>query len=400
LVRAATTIALLIAVALSGCLTDGGSPSSSKVSGDRLTVYLSVPLHGLSAATARLVRGGARRALDDAGGRVGRFRIRLAVLDSTEPRDSLWNPGRVEANAERATDDPTAIAYLGELDYGGSAVSVPVTNKAGLLQVSPGDGLASLTVRPDGLNVGPERYYPGRRRTFLRLVPSDASRARVLLGDLDEPGNRLAIVTDRGVYGRELARQLSSGASRDGLTVTGVEEFDGSSDAVNAVAQAVAAQHPEAVVYAGATEPAAVRVLGEIGARRPDVRLIASGGFAAPGDAPSPSESRRPVEVLAPVHPADRYPPAGRRVLREMSRDGRPARPEALYGYQAMRLVLDAVRRAGGDRSRVIRAALRPGRRESVLGTYSVRARGDVGGLGFAAYAVRSAGALLDVPGP
>ncbi len=361
---------------------------------------MSLPLHGLSAVSARFVRRGARRALADAGGRVGRFMIRLTVLDSTEPRDPLWDPGRVEANAERATDDPTAIAYLGELDYGGSAVSVPVTNKAGLLQLSPGDGLASLTVRPDGLSVGPERYYPARRRSFLRLVPNDASRARVLLEDLDERGNRLAIVTDRGVYGRELARQLSSRAARSGLTVTGIEDFDGSPDAVDTAAQAVAAQDPDAVVYAGATEPGAVRVLGEIGDRRPDVRLVASGGFAAPRDAGFPSESRRAVEVLAPVHPADRYPPEGRRVLREMSHDGRPARPEALYGYQAMRLVLDAVRRAGGDRSRVIRAALRPGPRRSVIGPYSVRPRGDVVGPGFTRYTVRSAGALLDVLRP
>jgi hypothetical protein len=58
------------------------------------------------------------------------------------------------------------------------------------------------------------------------------------------------------------------------------------------------------------------------------------------------------------------------------------------------------VRRAGADRARVIRAALRPGPRRSVLGSYSVRPRGDVVGLGFTRYTVRSAGALLDVLSP
>jgi branched-chain amino acid transport system substrate-binding protein len=53
----------------------------------------------------------------------------------------------VAANAKRAADDPTAMAYLGELDYGATAVSLPITNNAGVLQVSPGDGLTSLTER-------------------------------------------------------------------------------------------------------------------------------------------------------------------------------------------------------------------------------------------------------------
>ena len=43
-------------------------------------------------------------------------------MSSTRPVDQTWDPGTVEAGAERAVDDPTAIAYLGELDLGASAV--------------------------------------------------------------------------------------------------------------------------------------------------------------------------------------------------------------------------------------------------------------------------------------
>ena len=57
----------------------------------------------------------------------------------------------MNANADRAVEDPRAIAYLGELGFGGSAVSLPVTNAGRMLQVSPTDGLTSLTrSRPDG----------------------------------------------------------------------------------------------------------------------------------------------------------------------------------------------------------------------------------------------------------
>ena len=115
--------------------------------------------------------------------------MRLVELSSTRPEDAAWDPGTVEAGAERAVDDPTAIAYLGELDLGGSAVSLPVTNRAGLLQVSPADGLTSLTTAPPGRpRAGPERYYPEERRTFVRLVPTDLQVADAMLAEVPSAG--------------------------------------------------------------------------------------------------------------------------------------------------------------------------------------------------------------------
>jgi hypothetical protein len=55
--------------------------------------------------------------------------------------------------------------------------------------------------------------------------------------------------------------------------------------------------------------------------------------------------------------------------------------PAALYGYEAMRTVLDAIREAGEDaqdRARVIAAYLGAEHRDTVLGDYRVTASGDV----------------------
>ena len=82
-------------------------------------------------------------------------------------------------------------------------------------------------------------------------------------------------------------------------------------------------------------------------------------------------------------------PPAGRRLLRSLGE----REPEALYGYDAMRLVLDAIETGGPDRRKVVAAALRPRSRSGVTGRYAVRRDGavagrrlavvDLGGTGF-----------------
>src|SRR5205814_4072216 len=135
--------------------------------------------HGVSAPAADAVASGERLALEDASGRAGGHRLRLVELDDTAPGKGLtWDPSVVEQNAKRAAKDPSTIAYIGELDYGGSAISVPVTNGRSILQVSPGDGLTSLTqVQPGSFKTSPARYYPNGRRTFVRLVPNDLRQA-------------------------------------------------------------------------------------------------------------------------------------------------------------------------------------------------------------------------------
>src|SRR4051794_24380141 len=156
-------------------------------------------MHGVAARAGRAAAAGQLRALADARGRAGRYRLRLVMLDSARPAAGPWDPGQLSANAGRAARDKSAIAYLGELDYGGSAVSVPITNAAGLLEVSPGDGLASLTRTPPGQlqRGGPARYYPTPPRSFLRLVPDDVRAAHALLDLADVArARRIALITD------------------------------------------------------------------------------------------------------------------------------------------------------------------------------------------------------------
>ena len=163
----------------------------------------------------RAVEAGARVALEDAGGRAGDLRIRLRDVSTTKRGELSWDPELVNANADRAADDPRAIAYLGELGHGASAISMPTLNDAGLLQVSPEDGLTSLTTTPPGRPRSlPERLWPSGRRNFVRVVPRDLLQAETLVDLLGERGaERPVVVFDQEVYGRELAAQIISQAA-------------------------------------------------------------------------------------------------------------------------------------------------------------------------------------------
>jgi branched-chain amino acid transport system substrate-binding protein len=328
--------------------------------------------------------------------------VRLVELDSAAaggqagapPAGQPWDPAAVEANARRAVDDPTAIAYVGELDLGASAVSVPVTAGIGLLQVSPGDGLTTLT-RGDAAQPEetPERYYHGGRRNFVRLVPTDAQQAAAIVAWARERGaRRLAIVRDDQLFGRELAAEASAAAAREHVTVTAIEEARHGLTDYSGLARDVAARSPNAVLYTGTGGPDGARLLGALGAALPGASLYGSSALAAAPEGGGPA-----TYVVKPAAPPSSYGARARGILRRLQlRTGAPVATEALYGYAAMQVVLDAIDEAGrraGDRAAVVRAALRSPAPSSVLGEHPVDARGDAAAARLAAY--RRAGGRL-----
>lgn len=383
--RLASVALAAVAALASGC--GSGDDPEPRADG-ALVVYSSLPRQGVSARQAGAVAAGQRLALADAKGRAAGRTVRLVELDSSGGEDAPWDPDAIEANAERANDDDAAIAYLGELDLGASAVSVPVTNAAGLLQVSPGDGLPSLTQPdPGGSGEGPVRYYPEGRRTFVRLVPHAGLEAKLLVDWARERGARsLTIVRDESVFGRELGSWSLEHAQRARLPVE-VERMADGSDDQEELARDVATRRPGAVILTAQAGRDAHLAAAALRRALPAAPLLGASGIAA--DPPAG------VDYVDPHLPAREYGAGARRLLRRLERRARArVGVEALYGYESMRLVLDAAHRARarpGDREAVIRAAVGPRRIDELLPPYFLSPGGDVTTSVFASYRATAA---------
>jgi branched-chain amino acid transport system substrate-binding protein len=402
--RRALATLLLVALLATGC---GGSDNGAHVpERAALTVYSSLPMHGDSAPAARAVAAAQRLALADHGGRAGGRTVKLVELDSAKRDGRSWDPAIVQLNAKRAAEDPATIAYLGELDYGGSAISVPVTNDKGILQVSPFDGLTSLTqLQPGGpRSAGPERYFPNGKRSFARLVPTDLGQAAVLVDWARADGARkIAVLHDDLVYGRALSAQVVYMLDKRGLAATRVDEVDlgDKPEELDKLAKDIAAdgpdKRPDAVIYTGLADATAQPLLQAIAAAMPGTRMYASSGVMIDSFIRAPGPD---VNIVSPARPVREYPASGRKLLERLHSEFKgPVPVEALYGYEAMRIVLDAIDRAGphaGDRAAVIREALRQDQSSDAgpLGPLGLTPEGDVGDQRLATYRRGSRGAL------
>lgn len=158
--------AALMSVALFGC-------SSTETVGDdaAVSIYVGVPLDGPAAAEGRGVEAAARAAYADAHREAGGVAVRIRFLDSGA-RGVPVDVVKAAANARTAAEDSTCVAYVGELDPRGSLGSVPITNAAGILQVSPGPPSSELLRDKPSSNDVPIQVQTTGTRTFAALAPS------------------------------------------------------------------------------------------------------------------------------------------------------------------------------------------------------------------------------------
>ncbi len=151
---------------------DGGGTAGG--GGGDVVVYSSLPLQGTTRENSLDVQKGAELALEQRNGKAGDCNVSYEKLDDSTAQAGQWDPGATSANARKVVNDDSAVALIGEFNSGASAISIPITNEAGLLQVSPANTALELTkdAGPDDKGA-PEKYYPSGERTYGRVVPAD-----------------------------------------------------------------------------------------------------------------------------------------------------------------------------------------------------------------------------------
>jgi branched-chain amino acid transport system substrate-binding protein len=235
--------------------------------------------------------------------------VELVVLD-----------GPAVENARRALADPEALAYLGDFHSRDVLLTAPLLSAGGLLQVAP---VATFT------GLGGE--------TLVRLSPNDLAGAAAVADWLVGMGARsLLVLHDWGEeYAVPVARMCVRAARSRGLPVAS-RPIDARVDGVG-----------DAVLYVGVAGSGAVELWQALHSAAPEAWLLGLDGVAAPWLA---------AALDAAVAARTRFFVAQRASF-------------AMYGYEAMSLILDC---AGPDRVATVRAARATRDRESALGRYSV----------------------------
>ena len=374
--------------------------------GRTLNVYSSLPLQGASRPQTTAMVQGMELALEQAGNKAGEFTIRYQSLDDSTAQAGSWTPEATQANARQVAQDENAAAYLGEFNSGASAISIPILNEAGVPQISPANTAVGLTSDEPGADAGePDKYYPTGQRTYTRIVPKDTIQGAALATLMQQDGCTSVFMTnDKEVYGAGLARNIENSAQEIGLEVMANEEIDKNAPNYRSLASRASGEGADCFVYSGITANNAVQLFKDFEAALPDAQLygpdgVCEAGFTDPAEGGIPagvaSKFKCTVATLSP----DEYPPEGQEFFTQFEEKyGEPnPDPYAIYGYEAMRLALDAIERSGtGEKADILTALFDTTDRSSVLGTYSIDENGDTTLTDYGVYTVEDGELVFD----
>jgi branched-chain amino acid transport system substrate-binding protein len=360
--------------------TSGGGGSNGRTS---LTIYSSLPLQGDSRPQSTDVVNGEKLALEEAGGKVGKFTIKYASLDDATAAAGKWDPGQTSADGRKAAQDASTIVYLGEFNSGASAISIPILNEANILQISPSNTYVGLT-RSEGADKGePDKYYPSGKRTFGRVVPADHIQAAAQVTYQKDQGcKKTYILNDKEVYGKGIAVQVESIGKAQGLQIAGNDGIDTKAANFRSLAQKIKSSGADCMFFGGITQNKGVQVFKDVHAANPTMKLFGPDGVAESAFSEKlGSDVEKQTYITNPTLDPKLYPPAAQDFFAKFKEKfGNDPQPYAIYGYEAMKVALLAIQNAGdkgNDKQAVIDAFFKIKDRDSVLGKYSIDENGD-----------------------
>lgn len=355
-----------------------GTPSAKTVK-----IVSSLPLQGPSRTQTVPIMNAIKMALEEQGGRAGSTTVLYESYDDASAARLNWDPVVEAENARRAISDPSVVAYIGTYNSGAARVSVPITCQADLAMVSPSNTYPGLT-KPYETDE-PGKYYPNCKRNFARVIPSDDLQGAVGARWAKEIGaKRVYIVHDADpvdLYGRVAAIAFRAEAKRIGLEELGYEGAPKTND-FGTLAKKIAESGADFVYYGGHVGNNPGFLLRDLRQVKPTIAFMGPDGLIGANFLRQAGEKAVGAYITSCCVEVPHYT-GKEKEWAEKYKMKYGDRPEvhAIYGYEAAKVVLAAIARAGAkadDRSTVRDLVMGTKDFDGVAGRWSFDENGDI----------------------
>ena len=386
-------LAIVISL-LSGISGVGDAQQASK---GIIKMYTSWPMQGAMIPEGTAMKRAVDLAVEHSGGVVAGYQIQVVNLDDASPVTGTWD-GTIEAeNAQKAVADKDAMAYIGTYNSGAAKVSIPITNKGGLVMITPANTWPGLT-KP-GFDKGePDIYRPTGTVNYFRTHPADDLQGGAGAAWSKCLGfKRVYVLDDRQLYGKGIADVFEQEARRLGLQVVGHEGVESTAIDFRALLTKVKAAKPDLVYGGFVIDSGGVQMIQQmkaLGMFDAGMKFMGPDGLYSPGlvEQATPAAVNNYVYLTFPGLPPDQLPgDAAKRFYTDYKTKYKEEPIGwSLYAYQSATVILDAIKRAGvKDRAKIIDAVRNTKNFPGITGTFSFDKNGDTTRTDMAGYLVK-----------
>jgi branched-chain amino acid transport system substrate-binding protein len=347
--------------AAAGC---GGGGTTSGGGGEKTVVVgVDLPFQGTAKDASDDTWNAMQLYLEQVGGKVGNYKVELKKYDNSTAAKGAWDDATCTKNANDHVANANEVAVMGTYNSGCAKLEAPVLNqdpKGPMLMISHANTNPGLTKEWDPGE--PAKFFPSGKRSYARVVTTDDIQgpAAAQFAAKDLGVKKCFVLNDTETYGKGVAKTFAEEAKKQGVEVvaeTSWKKGDANYTALFGQAKSAGA---DCVFFGGIYDNNGgqltkdkVAVLGDNNA----VKLIAPDGFTGYPDFLALSQSAGAYLTFAGLS-TDPLKAAGGSPAKfindyKAKYGSDPRTSYALYGVQALQVILAAIEKSDGTRKGV-----------------------------------------------
>jgi branched-chain amino acid transport system substrate-binding protein len=315
--------------------------------------------------------------LADKGWKAGTLKIGYQSCDDSTAQAGGWDAGKCATNARLFAGNKSVIGVVGTFNSGCAKIEVPILNRANpgpLAMVSPANTNPGLTKHWDPGE--PQKYYPTGVRNYARVVatddiqgPADALWSKAL------GYKKVYVLNDKQTYGFGVATTYKKAAKKLGIQVVGFKGWDAKQSSYESLANLIKASGAQAVFLGGIVCNNGAKLMQDIRAVAPNVKLQMPDGFSDPTANGAVANG---AYISVAGQPPKSLKGAGAIFIKAFGKQiGTTPNPYAQYGAQAMQVMLQAVATGAGDRAKTTKAIFGIHITNGIIGDFTINSTGD-----------------------
>jgi branched-chain amino acid transport system substrate-binding protein len=254
------TVALLAAVSVSACSTSPTTSQSSSGtasagadagSGGTIKIGIDLPVSGADASTGIPTRNGAVQAVEEANAKGVPGGFKFVAYDLDDAVQGAHDPAQGAQNVKAFVSDSAVLAMVGPFNSSVAKAQIPITNDAGLAQISPANTSTGLTKGDDAKKL---RTSHPDVNSYFRVCTTDDRQGAAGAQFAKKLGfKRAFIIDDNETYGKGLADVFDDKFRSGGGSVLGHEHLTKGQSDYKALLTKAHALAPDVVFYGGTT---------------------------------------------------------------------------------------------------------------------------------------------------
>jgi branched-chain amino acid transport system substrate-binding protein len=220
-------IVSLAALAACGTSTGGGGggtgsgPLGSCVGA--VTVASDLPTSGGDASIGGGTEKGVRLAVDQANAAhlLGGCTIVYLPKDDASIAKGKHDPQQGAQNIQALVGNPAVVGIVGPFNSSVAVAELPISNKAGVAQISPSTTDPGLTIPGTDPDIDTASLKPSGKTTFFRVISNDVIQAQVMaqVATKELKLHKIYDIDDQETYGKDLSNYFDNDVHKDGGTV-------------------------------------------------------------------------------------------------------------------------------------------------------------------------------------